>query len=280
MQQTIFVGDGINLTAERAGPPEATPILFMHGGGQTRHSWKQAINRAVEHGFQAVTLDLRGHGDSDWAADGDYRIDDFVLDARAVIQQIGKPTAIVGASLGGLTGLLVAGEVEPALVRALVLVDIAPKIERTGASAIQAFMQSAPDGFGSLEEAADAVARYLPHRPRPEKTDGLARNLRRGDDGRLRWHWDPALMRMGEKSDPRAQTARFDAAAARLTIPTLLVRGGLSKVVSDESVASFREKVPSAEVVEVPGADHMVAGDRNDVFADAVFSFLDRHLAK
>jgi len=271
-----YAGAGLNIAADVDGAADAPAILFMHGGGQTRHSWKRATQRAVEQGYRAISIDLRGHGDSDWARDG-YRLEDYVADARALAMEIGPPDVVVGASLGGLTGLMLAGEEGPSLIRALVLVDVAPRIEMEGASQIQAFMSSAPDGFATVDEAADAVSTYLPHRPRPTSTEGLMKNLRLGEDGRYRWHWDPAMMNMGSGIDPDRRRAQLDAAARRLTIPTLLVRGAISKVVSQDSVNEFRALVAHAEYVNVEGADHMIAGDQNDAFNDAVFDFLDRH---
>lgn len=146
-------GADLTIVADVGGADGAPPILFMHGGGQTRHSWKRTARRAVERGYRVISIDLRGHGESDWAQ-GAYRLYDYVADARALAREIGQAVAVVGASLGGLTGLMLAGEEGPSLVRAL---------------------------------------------------------------------------------------------------------------------------VPHAEYVNVEGADHMIAGDRNDAFNDAVFDFLDRH---
>lgn len=271
-----FQGSGLTIAADVGGDAGAPPILFMHGGGQTRHSWGRAVRIAVERGFMAVSIDLRGHGESDWALAGAYNLDDYVADARAVIAQIGRPVAIVGASLGGLTGLVVAGEGDPAMVSELVLVDVAPRIEPKGADQVRRFMTGAPDGFASLQEAAEAVSAYLPHRPRPTSNEGLLKNLRLGEDGRYRWHWDPAMNQPGREDGMLDQRRRLDDAARALAVPTLLVRGAMSAVVSQESVDEFRALVPHAGYVNVAGADHMVAGDRNDAFNDAVFSFLER----
>ncbi|HUD92704.1 alpha/beta hydrolase [Sphingobium sp.] len=270
-----FEGEGLMLAADVAGDADAPPILFMHGGGQTRHSWGRAAALAAQRGFRSVSIDLRGHGESDWAANGCYDLDDYVADARKVIAQIGGRAAIVGASLGGLTGLVVAGESQE-LASALVLVDVAPRIEIEGADEIRGFMTSAPNGFASVDEAADAVSAYLPHRERPSNIDGLMKNLRLGEDGRYRWHWDPAMTKSG--NGPPTGRAQFllERAAGNLSVPTLLVRGGISKVVSQQSVDEFLALAPHAEYVNVAGADHMVAGDRNDAFNDAVFNFLER----
>jgi pimeloyl-ACP methyl ester carboxylesterase len=170
----------------------------------------------------------------------------------------------------------------PPRVRGLVLVDVTPRIEPEGAKEIGDFMASAPNGFASLEEAADAVAAYLPHRPRPRDTTGLQRNLRLRE-GRYHWHWDPNLMRMQRDADFDTEIAAIPAtlaqAARKLTVPTLLVRGGRSRVVSDEGVREFLQLTPHAEVADIAGAHHMVAGDANDAFNQAVFAFLDRQFA-
>jgi non-heme chloroperoxidase len=135
-------------------------------------------------------------------------------------------------------------------------------------------MHARPEGFDSLQEAADAVAAFLPDRPRPIDLSGLAKNLRRGPDGRLRWHWDPRWLEAGNgHTDAIADLAE---AARRIAVPTLVIRGRSSDVVSSEGLREFRSLVPHAEYDDVEGAGHMVAGDRNDAFTDAVVSFLLR----
>lgn len=275
MERIEFEGAGVTIVADADGPEGATPVIFLHGGGQTRQSWGNAIAEAARRGYRAISLDLRGHGESGWSPDGRYDIDLFAGDVRKVIEALGRPPVLVGASLGGIASLIVAGNPPPA-VAGLVLVDIATRIEERGSSEVGNFMTSAPNGFASLEDAADAVAAYLPHRPRPKDVSGLKRNLRLREDGRYHWHWDPAFIRPGAHGK-RAPTLLEDAARA-LDIPVLLVRGGLSKVLSQEGVDAFLEQVPHAEFVDVAGADHMVAGDANDSFNGAVFAFLERHV--
>ena len=270
-------GSGLRLVADAAGAPNAPTLLFLHGSGQTRQSWGRALEEAARRGYRALSLDLRGHGDSDWASDGNYTLESFAADVRRVIEHTGAEPIVVGASLGGIVGLLIAAS-PPPLLRALVLVDITPRVEMAGAKEVSAFMDSAPNGFGSLEEAADAVAAYLPHRPRPKDTSGLKRNLRLRN-GRYYWHWDPALLQMGRNANFSGPNP-LEKAARALTIPTLLIRGGRSRIVSETGVREFLEMAPHAELVDISDAHHMVAGDANDAFNEAVFSFVEKQTSR
>jgi len=276
LESTMFKGAGVDIAADTGGPADGVPVVLLHGGGQTRFSWGAATRHLAAGGYRAISIDLRGHGESGWAEDGNYRLDAFVDDLAAIVSTLGRPAFLVGASLGGLASLVTAGE-KRASVAGLVLVDVAPRIEMEGAERIGAFMRAQPEGFASLEEAADSVSAYMPHRPRPKDTSGLLKNLRLKDDGRYHWHWDPRFIGREISSSEFTQNGiRLENAARALTVPTLLVRGALSAVVSEESVAQFRELVPHGEVVNIAGADHMVAGDRNDMFNEAVIDFLNR----
>lgn len=267
---------GLRIAGDRRGDPGAPPVLLLHGGGQTRHSWGGTAQALADAGWQAITLDARGHGDSGWAPDGDYRLAAFAADVRAVIDELGAAPVVVGASLGGLTAVLLEGEMAPGSSRAIVLVDVVPELNTEGTNRIRAFMEERVlDGFGSLEEAAASIAAYNPHRPPPSDLSGLAKNLRERD-GRWYWHWDPAFMNGDKSVSDVHDTDRLRNAARSLTVPVLLVRGRMSDVVSEEGVRSFLEDCPHAEYVDVSGAGHMVAGDRNDAFTDAVVDFLAR----
>lgn len=278
---SFVLPSGLRIAADAYGDPAHTPVLFLHGGGQTRHAWGGSARALADEGFRAITLDLRGHGDSDRAPDGDYSSEAFVGDLRGIVAQLEAPPFLVGASLGGITSLLAEAAGPTSICRGIVLVDVTPRLEIAGVRRIIGFMAARPDGFASLDEAADYVASYLPHRARPKDHSGLEKNLRRGDDGRYRWHWDPALMKLWnpQRFDPE-EGARLlrerMAAAASLRVPCLLVRGRMSDVVSEETVREFRSIVPHAEYVDLQGAGHMVAGDRNDAFTGAVAEFLRR----
>jgi len=268
---------GLSLSADIGGDAAHQPVILLHGGGQTRHSWGKAAHDLVGRGFRVLNLDLRGHGDSDWDSDGDYSLDAFIDDLRLVIGELERPPALVGASLGGATSLLAVGESLAPLASALVLVDVVPRMSAAGIKHIGEFMGSNLGGFASLEEAADSVARYLPGRPRPSNPAGLMKNLRLKGDGRLYWHWDPAFQ-SSRKQTQSELNERMEAAARKVTIPTLLVRGKQSDVVTREGAAHLLELIPHAEYLDIEGAGHMVAGDRNDQFNDAVEGFLQRHL--
>jgi pimeloyl-ACP methyl ester carboxylesterase len=261
------------------------PVMLLHGGGQTRHAWRRTAEHLGRAGATAYSLDQRGHGDSEWVTGGHYAFTDFAADAAAVAATLtargGKRPIAIGASLGGIASLLAEGEADKAgtgpVFASIVLVDITPRVNREGVAKIQGFMRErAGEGFTTVAEAADAVAAYLPHRPRPRSQEGLKKNLRLHPDGRWRWHWDPALLK-GERSfaiDHRILEHALTEAAKAITIPTLLVRGGSSELVQEAHVREFLDLVPHADYIDVAEARHMVAGDANDSFSDAVLDFV------
>ena len=266
--------DGLDIAADIWGDPNGPLVLPQHGGGQTRHAWKSAGETLGVAGYHAVAFDARGHGDSQWSPDGVYGMDIMVQDLKCVIEQLGnKRPVLVGASMGGGTSLVATGE-DHVDATALVLVDIAPKIEPEGVDKIQAFTSQKPEGFTSLEEVAEAIGSYQPHREAPKNLDGLAKNVRLTPDGKYKWHWDPGFRAM--RRDISKRQARLEACARNLKLPALLVRGGLSDVLSEEGAQSFLEMCGHSEYVNVTGAGHMVAGDRNDVFSSSVIEFLSR----
>jgi len=269
--------DGVRLAGSFAG---AGPlVLLLHGGGQTRHSWDRTLDRLVAAHFSALSLDMRGHGDSGWVPEGGYDLDSYCGDVRAVLAALPEPPAIVGASLGGVAAMLALGTAADgglAMARCLVLVDVVPRMENAGVSRIKQFMRSAPDGFASLDEAAEAIARYRSNRPRPRSLDGLAKNLRLHSDNRYRWHWDPNILD-GFRGTESQRHRKLAAAARGVAVPTLLVRGAQSDVVGDEGTRELATLIPQVQIAQIPDAGHMVAGDSNDVFSDAIVSYVGEH---
>lgn len=269
----IDIGQGLQITADIAGPRGAPTVILGHGGGQTRHSWDKCEQQLAKVGYYAINYDLRGHGDSDWSPDGNYSIHSRAHDLMAIAAHGTRPFALVGASLGGMTGLVAATlGLEPA---ALVLVDIVPKMSLAGVKRIRAFMTANPDGFSSIEAAADAISSYYPERPRPKDLSGLHKNLRLHPDGLYRWHWDQRMM-ADNGENPHLLLDLMDQADWTDRIPTLLVRGMKSDIVDEAGVADLRRRIPALEIADIRGAGHMVAGDRNDEFNAAVIEFLTR----
>lgn len=271
----VLVASGeLTLRGSARGPRGGATVLLLHGGGQTRHSWEAVAGRLADVGYRALAMDLRGHGESDWAADGDYTIAAFARDVDATVAHLGSAPIVVGASLGGMAALVAEGEATVQLSSGLVLVDIAPQIEPAGVDRIVSFMTAHGEGFASLDEAADAIATYRPDRPRPADLRGLEKNLRCGPDGRWRWHWDPAFLSADRGPSSRADPGRLDDAARRVRVPTLLVRGRRSDLLSEAGAQHFLGLVPHARFVDVADAGHMVVGDRNDAFSSAVVDFV------
>ena len=278
---TFVTRSGLPLAADAWNSGVAPTVVLIHGGGQTRHSWGGTGSALAAADHRVVAYDQRGHGDSGRPVDRDYAHVLFAEDCVDVCAELtardGVAPVVVGASLGGLSALLAEGSLAPGSASALVLVDITPRMEPAGVDRIVGFMlDRIDDGFGSLDEAADAIAEYQPHRPRPTDLSGLAKNLRLDEDGRWRWHWDPDLFRGPHPLGARKAAHTFEEAAGNLRIPTLLVRGRQSDLVSEATAREFLELCPGAEYVDVSGAGHMVAGDRNDVFTAAVVDFVDR----
>ncbi|MCU0339783.1 MAG: alpha/beta hydrolase [Spirosomaceae bacterium] len=193
------------ITADGWGSPASPPVLLLHGGGQTRHSWGDTARFLAQNGWYAIAYDARGHGDSDWDEEANYLADALVGDLRAIVAQLNTKPALIGASMGGITSLILEGESPQPLASAVVLVDIAPKPEQKGIERIFAFMSShLESGFASLEEAAAAVAAYLPHRTQPTDLSRLEKNLR-FRHGRYYWHWDPTMLKMWKNTTPDQQ---------------------------------------------------------------------------
>jgi pimeloyl-ACP methyl ester carboxylesterase len=273
----VRAADGVELAVERWSADGDIELIFLHGFGQNRQAWRSTSAQLQSAGFSGTAVDGRGHGESAWNAPSKrYSMQQFVDDTVHLAtsrQRVGAPLPIlVGASMGGLLGLLTAGEAQTPIYSALVMVDVTPRWETQGVERILAFMGAHPEGFANLQAAGDAIAAYLPHRRR-KTDDELSSLLVQRDDGRWRWHWDPRLLDEVARDVDQYQS-RLIAAARNVRIPTLLVSGARSDVVSDATVDEFLALVPHAQHARIADATHMVAGDRNDVFTGAILDFL------
>ena len=272
------VSSGLNIAASSWGRDSDPLVILLHGGGQTRHAWGETGEKLSQNGFYVLALDLRGHGDSDWHPNGEYGVDNYKKDIVSILKEIKKPAAFIGASLGGMTSLSIAGDPE---LRdkcwALVMVDIGLYPNLEGSQEIVEFMHSGSEGFASIEEAAESVANYLPHRKRPRDNRGLEKNLRLKDDGRYYWHWDPRFLDSRPKEIPEDYKEKQKSFAKVVETPTLLIKGAMSNILTQNEVDDFLEVITHSEFVEIKDAAHMVAGDRNDIFAAAAIDFLENH---
>lgn len=267
--------DNASLATSVYGSKANAPIIFSHGGGQTRFAWGQSAQDLADKGWFSLTYDHRGHGDSGWSSDGIYNLTRFAEDQLALAKSFTQKPILVGASLGGLSAILAEGEMTThgdSLYRAIVLVDITPKMNRQGALNIIKFMnENMSEGFASLDEAAEVIAEFT-GRPKRKDVSGLEKNLKLRS-GRYFWHWDPKFLTMmeGDQSGPN----RLIDAAKAITCPILLIRGQQSDLVTKELAEEFLQQVPHATYVDVEEARHMVAGDKNDIFTQALLGFVE-----
>ena len=261
--------DGVSLAFDH-WPNRGPGVLFAHGFGQTRGAWGPTAQRLASSGYEVKALDARGHGDSGWLPPGNqYAMEQFIDDLQAAAEPMRSPW-LIGASMGGLLGI--AAQARTRCFAGLVLVDIAPRWDARGVDRILSFMEAFPEGFGSLSEAADAIASYLPHRERKSE-QALRAVLREDSVGRWRWHWDPRMLNDIGRAGERHQAALSEA-ARQLDVPVLLISGGRSDLIGENEVADFLRLVPHAKHRRIEHATHMVAGDQNDTFTDVIIEFL------
>jgi non-heme chloroperoxidase len=261
----------LELVGEAFGDPAAPPVLFFHGGGQSRSAWRGSARIVGAAGYYGVTFDLRGHGASDWALDGDYLLNAFGRDVEHLLGQFERPVTLVGASRGGQAAL-VGGSRHPARVRLVMLADVAPLMRDDGVDGIRAFFAESAAGFDSLDQAADSLSRHL-DQPRLSDSSRLARSMRQDAAERWHWRWDPATGKE-EFLHPPSEGEAILAAAARITSPIVLVRADLSHLLTDQGVGRFRELTPQLQVVTAIGVGHMFTADRNDGFAAELLDWL------
>jgi pimeloyl-ACP methyl ester carboxylesterase len=253
-------------------PGRGPGLLLAHGFGQTLHSWAGTRAALAEAGWAHSAFDMRGHGRSGRnPSDLPYRGEQFVDDIARVATAAGDHPVLVGASMGGLCGLM--AQALFGSFSSLVLVDITPRWESAGIERIFDFMQAHPGGFDDLGHAADEIARYLPHRSARKRPEQLEKLLRQGEDGRWRWHWDPRLLGEFARDSAHMQDT-IAALARRIDVPVLLISGGRSDVVSERTIGHFLELIPHAGHRRLPQATHMLAGDDNDAFSHALIEHL------
>lgn len=264
---TTDVG-GLSLHFLDWGTRGLPPLVCLHGITQTAHSWDEvAPTLARTHHVRA--LDQRGHGDSTWAPDGDYRIATQSRDVEAFLRTVGAaPAVLVALSMGGLVAMTLAARA-PEVVRALVVVDIAPEVRRAGVENIRSFV-AATDELDHFEDFVTRAHAFNPRRSLDNIRDRLRHNLKQLPNGRWTWKYDPALRNPARVGESLGDLWKEIEA---IRCPVLIVRGGESDILDPEVAARFAGIV-GAEVRTVAGAGHSVMGDNPAGFLAAVEPFL------
>jgi pimeloyl-ACP methyl ester carboxylesterase len=260
---------------------DGVPLLFLHGFGNEAHIWDDFAPVVAPH-YRTLAMDHRGHGDSDWDPEGRYDHDSMVRDVEFVTAALGiERLVIVGHSLGGRIATLFADR-NAARMAGLVLVDIGPDLDPRGVTRIHLDVASAPQPtFASVEEYARALTLAYPA-GRPDALLRMARHgIRRREDGRYELKMDPRLRGVGATESPEAAAERGRAmsellwkALARISCPTLVVRGAASDVLApDTADRMVEETLAQGRLAVVPQAGHSVMTDNPDGFRQAVTSF-------
>jgi pimeloyl-ACP methyl ester carboxylesterase len=248
------------------------PILFLHGGTLTAHTW-DLVCLALRADYHCLAYDLRGHGDTGWAADGDYSLEAHRADLEAVVQQLGLERFIlVGMSLGGTTSLAYAGK-RPETLSRLVLVDTGPETHAVGRRRITDFV-TGPRELDSLDAFVERAIAFNPSRHPALLRRSLLYSLRQTPRGTWTWKQDPAVQRAQTEADRAHRQELLRAAVPRVTCPTLVVRGGNSEVLHDEDAARLARALPRGAWVRIEGAGHTVQGDQPRAFVEALRRFL------
>jgi pimeloyl-ACP methyl ester carboxylesterase len=251
------------------GDPGQASLLLLHGIGQTAHTWAYFAT-AMQPYYCVIALDLRGHGESSWAPDGDYSLEAHARDLDSFLQQLKlKDFTIVGFSLGGRSAMWLTDR-HPAKVRRLVITDVGPERPKFAGSQARRFM-SGPDLLGSVEEFVERSMQFNSRRNREALRQSLLHNLRQLPDGRWTWKYDPVLRGPNRQTFPWGDLWPV---VARINCPTLIVRGEESPVLAPEQAARMLELMPDSRMVTISSAGHTVMGDNPVEFEAKVKPFL------
>lgn len=261
------------------GREDAQPVLLLHGGNQSAHSWDLA-SLHLSADYRVIALDQRGHGDSEWNRGAHYAISDMMPDAREFVAALGlSRPVVVGHSMGGVVALALACA-HPQQVRAAVVVDIGPEVGERGARMIREFVGRNIE-FDDMEEFLDRVERYDRYRTRAHIERTLKYNLIKRADGRYMTKADRRRYVVSSGDGEAEARARLPgvpglADVGKLEMPVLVIRGGDSNVLEQEAAERFVAALPDGELKVVPDCGHNVASQNTAGFLAAVKCFLDR----
>ena len=253
------VVDGMRLHYLDWGMTEKPAILFLHGGALTAHTWDLCC-LALREDYRCLALDQRGHGDSDWASDGDYSIAAQVADVRGFIDHLKLDRFVLaGMSMGAINALAYAINHSERLSH-LVIIDAGPEMRRPGSSRIRDFVNDVADAV-SIEAIIERALEFNPRRDPKILRRSLMHNLRRQEDGSWRWKYDRSRFQRLDQETHRAERARLADGLDRIHCPSLVVRGGDSDVFHEEDAERLAARLPHGRHVTVPNAGHTVQGD-------------------
>jgi pimeloyl-ACP methyl ester carboxylesterase len=275
MRQQWLELDGARFSYFTEGDPANPPVVLHHGGGLSGGTWRAVAEELAPHYF-CIAPDLRGHGDTDWAEDGDYSLGRYARDLGRLIEVWGlERPHLVGHSLGGQAALYAA--CHGLDLTSLTMVDVGPRLHRgPGIREINAFLDS--DWFATFDEALDRAVEFRPGRTRDSLARSLTRTLRETPDGRWTWKWDPERRRT--RGDRAAEAERLIPDLRWIGCPVLVVRGSDSDVMTPELATQFvdllhGEAVPARKVT-IPGAGHNVHTDQPHLLAAELGEFFTR----
>ncbi|HET6474388.1 MAG TPA: alpha/beta hydrolase [Pseudomonadales bacterium] len=251
--------------------PNAQALVLLHGYTGHARSW-DALARTLSPRYRVLALDQRGHGQTDWAPRDQYDTSEMITDLEAFVAALELENfALLGLSMGGLVSIGYAGKRPPQLAK-LVIVDIAPEIDVAGLERIRAGVVR-NDVFASRDEAVARAREDNPIPPMEHLRHRVEYSLMRRSDGRYTYRYDPALR---DPTNPRKGIPADEGwkLVAKIAVPTLLVRGEVSDILSRGVAARMAETIPDCRLVEVAGSGHPVPLDKPDAFAAALGGFL------
>ena len=271
--ERFVVANGLRFHYLEWGDRAKPTILLLHGFAQTCHSW-DFVSLSLADRFHVIALDQRGHGDSEWAPDGDYSPESQQRDINAIVEALGlNDLILMGLSMGGRNAFTYAAN-HPETVKALVVVDASPENLRAGSQNIKRFVQQ-EDELDSLDDFVERVRVYNPRRPISQIRGSIAHNLKQLPNGKWTWKYDRVLRTPGGRPSPDHKTAeRLWGYVDSLKCPTLIVRGAASDVVALETAEQMRLRIPNGQLATVEGAGHLVMGDNPSGFERMVSAFL------
>jgi len=253
------------------GDAANSTILMLHGASQQAHSW-DFVSLALSDKFHILALDQRGHGDSDWAPDGDYSIKAQQGDIDGFVRARGLDGfVLIGHSMGGRNSYVWASR-HPGTLKGLVIVDTGPETQRRGMERIREFREL-PDELDSFEEFARRVQEYT-GRSREQVLGALRFSIRERADGKWTWKYDKALR--NRRPEPGMTSEELWACVDRIDCPTLVVRGSQSDLFTEETMERMRNAIADCVTATISGAGHLVQGDNPVDFVSAVQELLGR----